>query len=59
MNIGCTCAELCDEYHGWRCSITDGACMYLIPNSKQCAKDYDEGPESSYMLNADKEVDDT
>ena len=30
--MGCICATATDEYHGWRCSITDGACMFLRPN---------------------------
>jgi hypothetical protein len=42
--IGCKCAIRTDEYHGWGCTITGGACMYFIPNSKACAKDYGEGP---------------
>lgn len=42
----CTCAIPCDEFHGWRCSITDGECMYLVPDSKACARDYGEGPDA-------------
>lgn len=41
--MGCKCAIRTDEYHGWGCTITGGACMYFIPNSKACAKDYGEG----------------
>lgn len=42
---GCSCASRTDEYNGWRCSITDGACMFLYPNAKACAEVYGEGPE--------------
>lgn len=42
MNKPCVCAERTDEYHGWRCTITDGACMYLYPNQKACADEYGE-----------------
>lgn len=44
QNNGCNCAEPCDEYHGWRCAVTGGACMYLLPDAVACAKDYGEGP---------------
>lgn len=46
LSIGCSCAERCDEYNGWRCTITDGACMYMFPNSKACARDWGEGPDA-------------
>mgnify|MGYP000869312071 CR=1 FL=1 len=42
MSKPCICAERTDEYHGWKCSITDGACMYLYPNQKACAEKYGE-----------------
>lgn len=40
----CTCSIKTDEYHGWECSITEGPCMFFIPNSKACASKYGEGP---------------
>lgn len=43
---GCTCAKPTDEYHGWECIIQGGPCMYLMPNSKACARDYGEGPDA-------------
>lgn len=42
MAKNCICAESTDEYHGWKCTITDGACMYLYPNQKACAEKYGE-----------------
>ena len=44
--MGCKCAIATDEYHGWECSITEGPCMFLVPNSKKCAEEYGEGPDA-------------
>lgn len=41
----CRCAKQTDEWHGWECTITECECMYLIPDSKRCAKEYGEGPD--------------
>lgn len=46
MSKGCKWAERTDEYHGWRCPVTDGACMFLYPDSKACAEEYQEGPDT-------------
>jgi hypothetical protein len=46
--MACKCAIKTDEWHGWECDITGGACMYLIPDSKQCAKDFNEGPDAVF-----------
>lgn len=35
-----------DEWHGYGCSITEGACMFLYPDSKACAREYGEGPDA-------------
>ena len=43
--MSCKCAIRTDEYHGWECSITEGACMFLHPNSRACADMYGEGPD--------------
>ena len=42
---GCKCAVETDEYHGWECEVTGGACVYLFPNSKACARELGEGPD--------------
>lgn len=42
--MSCKCAKSTDEYHGWECSITEGACMFLFPDDKACAERYGEGP---------------
>lgn len=44
--MGCKAAIPTDEYHGWECEITEGACMFLHPDSKRCAKEYGEGPDA-------------
>lgn len=44
--MACSCAKRTDEYHGYECTITEGPCMFLIPNSKRCAEEYGEGPDS-------------
>lgn len=44
--MGCKCAKRTDEYHGWECEITEGACMFLTPDSKSCAEIYGEGPDA-------------
>lgn len=46
--MACKCAKRTDEYHGWECEITEGACMFLVPNSRLCAELYGEGPDAEY-----------
>lgn len=43
---GCSCAIRTDEYNGWECEVTGGACVYMFPCSKACARDYCEGPDA-------------
>ena len=42
--MACRCASITDEYHGWKCSVTDGQCMFLVPDEKRCYEEYGEGP---------------
>lgn len=42
----CKAAYHTDEWHGYGCSITEGACMFLFPDSKRCAQEYGEGPDA-------------
>lgn len=46
MSSGCKCAIETDEYHGWECTVSGSACIYLRPDSKRCAKEFGEGPDS-------------
>lgn len=42
--MSCRYASVTDEYHGWECSVTEGACVFLIPSEKACYEEYGEGP---------------
>lgn len=42
----CKAAYHTDEWHGYGCSITEGACMFFYPDSKTCAEKYGEGPNA-------------
>ena len=42
--MSCRYASVTDEYHGWECSVTEGACAFLIPSEKACYEEYEEGP---------------
>lgn len=44
--MNCKCAIPLDEFHGWKCTITDGACEFLFPDAKACAREFGEGPEA-------------
>lgn len=54
--MGCICATATDEYHGWRCSITDGACMFLRPNQDVCADEYGEVEHTEKWLKNKEEI---
>lgn len=41
----CKAAYHTDGWHGYGCNITEGACVFLIPDSKKCADMYGEGPD--------------
>lgn len=38
--MSCKFAVRTDEFHGWKCSVAEGPCMFLLPNSKKCAEEY-------------------
>ncbi len=42
----CKVAYYTDGWYGYGCSITEGACMFLFPDSKRCAQEYGEGPDA-------------
>ena len=46
VKLGCTCARRTDEFHGWHCTVSGSSCMFLIPSSEACAKEYGEGPDA-------------
>lgn len=43
----CKAAYVTDEWHGYGCEITEGECMFLYPDSKECAEHYGEGPDAA------------
>lgn len=50
----CAAAYHTDEWHGYGCEITDGACAFLYPDSKRCAEEYGEGPDAEINENEDR-----
>ena len=44
--MSCTCAEFDEDTGRYVCAVSGSGCMYFIPDSKQCAKDYGEGPDA-------------
>lgn len=53
----CSAAYTTDEYHGYGCSITEGACMFLYPDSKACAEQYGEGPDANFDESEEEDSD--
>ena len=43
--MSCKCAKYDIDEGRYYCDVTGDQCMYLIPDSKKCASDYDEGPD--------------
>lgn len=44
--MGCKCAHLDPDEGRYYCDVSGSQCMYLIPNSKACARDFGEGPDA-------------
>lgn len=44
--MNCKCASYHPDIGRWQCSVSGSECMYLLPNSKRCAIDYQEGPDA-------------
>lgn len=49
VNMSCKCAKSTDQWHGWECTITEGPCEFLIPDSKRCAEIFGEGPDAEEL----------
>ena len=45
----CKAAKRTDEYHGWECEITGGACLLFYPDSKVCAETVHECCDCPWM----------
>ena len=44
--MSCKCGIPTDEYHGWKCTVTGGACEFMFPSATACAEQFGEGPET-------------
>jgi len=44
--MSCKCATFQPDEGRWSCSVSGDGCMYLIPNSKKCAEQFGEGPDT-------------
>lgn len=44
--MSCKCATFDEDTGRYDCSVSGDGCVYFIPNSKACAKDYGEGPDA-------------
>lgn len=45
--MSCKCASFDEDEGRYYCAVSGSQCMYLTPNSEQCAKDYGEGPDAN------------
>lgn len=43
--MACKLATYYEDDGYYQCSVTDGRCMYMSPDSKRCAEEYGEGPD--------------
>jgi len=50
-DMGCKCAEFDPDSGRYKCSVSGDGCIYMIPSSKRCAEEYDEGPDAVEQLN--------
>lgn len=48
--MSCKCATFEPDEGRYQCSVSGDGCVYMIPNSKQCAEDYGEGPDAVHEL---------
>ena len=44
--MSCICAMFDLDEGRYYCSVSGDQCMYLVPSSERCAKDYGEGPDA-------------
>lgn len=43
----CKIAVRKDIFERYTCPITGSDCMYIVPDSKRCAKEFGEGPDAT------------
>jgi len=46
--MSCKCATFQPDEGRYSCSVSGDGCMYFTPNSKKCAEEYGEGPDTDY-----------
>lgn len=44
--MSCKAAKFDQDEGRYYCDVSGDQCMYYIPNSKKCAEEYGEGPDS-------------
>jgi len=44
--MSCKCAKFDEDTGRYQCYVSGSECVYLIPNSKLCAKECGEGPDA-------------
>ena len=44
--MSCKCAKYEEDENRYYCSVSGSGCVYMSPDSKQCAKDFGEGPDA-------------
>jgi len=45
--MACTCSTFDSDSGRFNCSVSGSGCVYMIPDSIRCAKEYGEGPDAS------------
>ena len=44
--MACKCATYDPDEGRFMCAVTGDSCVYLLPNSAKCAKQFGEGPDA-------------
>ena len=44
--MACKAAKYHEDDGYYSCEVTDGRCVYAFPDSKRCAEENDEGPDT-------------
>lgn len=52
--MSCKCAKFEPDEGRYSCSVSGDNCMYLIPSSEACARDYGEGPDVEEETNVNE-----
>jgi hypothetical protein len=46
--MACKCAKFDPDSGRYECLVSGNGCMYMIPDSKRCAKEWGEGPDAQH-----------